>query len=107
MQTTFAITGQPKQSVASTDRTTPRLRLDVLDGIRGLAALYVALFHAMGYTGYQTTVQTQASAPMQFIAAILGYGAYAVPVFIVLSGFCLMLPLAQRGSTTLPGGVFS
>jgi peptidoglycan/LPS O-acetylase OafA/YrhL len=107
MQAAFTITGQPKQSVAPTDRTAPRLRLDVLDGIRGLAALYVALFHAMGYTGYQTTVQTQASAPMQFIAAILDYGTYAVPVFIVLSGFCLMLPLAQRGTTTLPGGVLS
>jgi peptidoglycan/LPS O-acetylase OafA/YrhL len=77
----------------------------VLDGIRGLAALYVALFHAMGYAGYLTTVQTQASAPARFIADILDYGTYAVPIFIVLSGFCLMLPLAQRGTTTLPGGV--
>jgi peptidoglycan/LPS O-acetylase OafA/YrhL len=96
-----------RQPAQMPDRTEPRLRLDVLDGIRGLAAVYVALFHAMGYTGYTTTVQTQASAPMRAIAAMLDYGAYAVPVFIVLSGFCLMLPLAQRGTTVVPGGVFS
>lgn len=107
MQASLSITEQSTQPVGPADRTTPRLRLDVLDGLRGLAALYVALFHAMGYTGYTTTVQTQTSAPMRFIAAILDYGAYAVPVFIVLSGFCLMLPLAQRGTTTLPGGVLN
>jgi peptidoglycan/LPS O-acetylase OafA/YrhL len=107
MQATYSITGQPQQPAEPVARTAPRLRLDVLDGIRGLAALYVALFHAMGYSGYRTTVQTQASAPMRFIAGILDYGAYAVPVFIVLSGFCLMLPLAQRGTTRLPGGALS
>ena len=95
------------QPVGGPVRDAPRLRLDVLDGIRGLSALYVALFHAMGYTGTMTTLQTQASAATQFIAAILDYGAYAVPIFIVLSGFCLMLPLAQRQTTVLPGGTMA
>jgi peptidoglycan/LPS O-acetylase OafA/YrhL len=105
MQATLSLTGQPTPAAAPVERTTPRLRLDVLDGIRGLAALYVALFHAMGYTGYTTTAQTQTTGFMRFVAAVLDFGTYAVPVFIVLSGFCLMLPLAQRGVTSIPGGV--
>ena len=59
------------QPAGGAERDTPRLRLDVLDGIRGLAALYVALFHAMGYTGYVTTLQSQFSASTQLIAAML------------------------------------
>ena len=82
-------------------------RPDSLASVPGLAALYIALFHAMGYTGYITTVQTQTSAPMRLIASILEYGTYAVPIFIVLSGFCLMLPLAQRETTAIPGGALS
>lgn len=81
-----------------------RLRLDVLDGIRGLAALYVALFHAANYAGYSTTPASDLSAPMGWLAWVLGFGTFAVPVFIVLSGFCLMLPLAQQHSTALQGG---
>jgi peptidoglycan/LPS O-acetylase OafA/YrhL len=87
---------------------TSRLHLPVLDGVRGLAALYVALFHALGYTGYIDTLRTQTlSIPMALLAAVLDYGTYAVPVFIVLSGFCLMLPLAQRETLHIPGGVGS
>jgi peptidoglycan/LPS O-acetylase OafA/YrhL len=87
---------------------TSRLHLPVLDGVRGLAALYVALFHALGYTGYIDTLRTQTlSIPMALLAAVLDYGTYAVPVFIVLSGFCLMLPLAQRETLHIPGGIGS
>lgn len=81
-----------------------RLRLDMLDGLRGLAALYVALFHAVLYSGYANTPRDALSAPMQLVAFLFDYGTYAVPVFIVLSGFCLMLPLVQRNTTELPGG---
>jgi peptidoglycan/LPS O-acetylase OafA/YrhL len=95
-----------QQSVAAA-RDTSRLRLDVLDGLRGFSALYVALFHAMNYAGYTTTPRTDLSVPMQLIAAALDYGAYAVPIFIVLSGFCLMLPLAQRDTAYIPGGIIS
>jgi peptidoglycan/LPS O-acetylase OafA/YrhL len=93
------------QPTATITQAAPRLRLDVLDGIRGASALYVALFHAMIYTGYTTTPYTELSGPMAFLGAALGYGSYAVPVFIVLSGYCLMLPLAQRNTLSIPGGV--
>lgn len=89
---------------ATTSRTAPRLRLDFLDGIRGASALYVMLFHAMSYTGYFKTPYTELSGPMALVGAALSYGSSAVPIFIVLSGYCLMLPLAQRNTQSIPGG---
>lgn len=83
------------------------VRLDALDGIRGLAALYVALFHATGYAGYSgytPAAQAQLAGPMLLLARTLNFGISAVPIFIVLSGFCLMLPLARRNTLEIPGG---
>lgn len=71
----------------------PRLRLDYLDGLRGLAALYVVLHHA--YYGFT------AEAALPPLAAYLTYWLYlgrsAVDIFIVLSGYCLMLPVVRAG----------
>ena len=75
----------------------PRLRLDYLDGLRGLAALYVVMHHA--YYGLT------AEAALPPLAAHLTYWLYlgrsAVDIFIVLSGYCLMLPVIRAGR--LPG----
>ena len=70
-----------------------RLHLDFLDGIRALAALFVMFDHAWqgpfgrvarsGITGWLTNWAL--------------YGHLAVDVFIVLSGFCLILPVAKSG----------
>ncbi len=80
----------------------PRERLAFLDGLRGLAALYVVLFHAM--------VEAHASgrsnsAPAVAAFAALRHGHYAVDVFIVLSGYCLMRPVARDPDGRLEGGV--
>ena len=78
------------------------LRLEFLDGIRGLAALYVVLFHSLeeveGFDG--------AGYPRWLRLALnpLNLGHYAVGVFIVLSGYCLMLPVARREDKSLKGG---
>jgi len=63
-----------------------------LDGIRGLAALYVVVNHVFlrAFPGYPVD-----HAP--FWAAWLIYGRFAVVVFIVLSGFSLALSPARRG----------
>lgn len=87
----------PASSLASPKP--PRLRLDYLDGLRGLAALYVVMHHA--YYG----LTAEASLPP--VAAKLTYWLYlghsAVDIFIVLSGYCLMLPVIRSGQ--LSGGV--
>lgn len=59
-------------------------RLLYLDGIRGIAGLYIVLHHAL----------------LQFPSlrySILMHGHMAVNVFIVLSGFCLMLSSLKKG----------
>jgi peptidoglycan/LPS O-acetylase OafA/YrhL len=75
----------------------PRLRLEFLDGLRGLMALYVVLFHASYFT-QETPLQPVA----QFLISWLNYGHYAVDVFIVLSGFCLMMPVARSKDGIFP-----
>jgi len=65
----------------------PRVKLEFLDGFRGLAALYVMLFHLYSSEGLPHALALSLS--------WLRFGHYAVSVFIVLSGYCLMLPIAR------------
>jgi peptidoglycan/LPS O-acetylase OafA/YrhL len=69
-----------------------RRRLAGLDGIRGLAALYIVINHVFlrAFPGYPVD-----HAP--FWAGWLIYGRFAVVVFIVLSGFSLALSPARHG----------
>jgi peptidoglycan/LPS O-acetylase OafA/YrhL len=69
-----------------------RQRLAGLDGIRGLAALYVVINHVLlrAFPGYPVD-----HAP--FWAGWFIYGRFAVVVFIVLSGFSLALSPARHG----------
>jgi peptidoglycan/LPS O-acetylase OafA/YrhL len=70
----------------------PRRRLAGLDGLRGLAALYVVVYHVSlrAFPGYPYD-----GAP--FWAGWFVYGRFAVLVFIVLSGFSLALSPARDG----------
>jgi peptidoglycan/LPS O-acetylase OafA/YrhL len=77
-----------------------RARLDFLDGLRGAAALYVVLFHAaVGFSPGELPGWTRAA------HRLLSFGHEAVAIFIVLSGYCLMLPVARAGQGQLPRGV--
>ncbi|HEY0495131.1 MAG TPA: acyltransferase [Kutzneria sp.] len=69
-----------------------RVRLIGLDGIRGLAALFVVLHHSylMAFPGFP---ETHAPAWTGFLL----YGHFAVVVFIVLSGFSLAVSPARNG----------
>lgn len=69
-------------------------RLGYVDGLRALAALYVVIFHigfeVWGRYGAPTGV-------VRLLALPFASGHLAVSVFIVLSGFSLMLPVARKG----------
>lgn len=75
-----------------------RVHLNFLDGVRALAALYVLLFHCYTLAGGHGV------APLRKFL-FLDYGHYSVGVFIVLSGFVLMLPVARSADGQLAGGV--
>ena len=79
-------------TVDDLDRTPNPGRVEGLDGIRGLAALYVVVHHCwlLTFHGY----------PANTGPAWLGwllYGRLAVVVFIVLSGFSLGVAPARKG----------
>ena len=77
----------------------PRSHVDYLDGIRGVASLYVTLCHAWG-----PLFELSRTPLGRWGAGLTDYGHQAVDVFLVLSGFCLMLPVARHG--TLAGGAW-
>ncbi|MBD2621640.1 acyltransferase [Microcystis flos-aquae FACHB-1344] len=85
----------------------PKQYSNFLYGLRGLAALFVLVSHIwyqiwpadaepLGYYERPTGL-------ILFLTSWLYYGHFAVVIFILLSGFCLMLPVIQ-GDGTLPGG---
>ena len=66
--------------------------LAFLDGVRGLACAYVALHHC--FLDLPATSKTAI-----FFRDVFSQGHCAVDVFIVLSGYCLMLPMLHAGPT--------
>lgn len=71
-------------------------KLAHLDGLRGLAALYVVLFHAvLGFDGKSSSFLGK------LIDRTLSFGHEAVAVFIVLSGYCLTLSASGQGTRSL------
>ncbi|MFF7467610.1 acyltransferase family protein [Streptomyces sp. NPDC008092] len=85
------------------DGDAARVRRQVrgLDGLRGLAALYVVLFHCWLYTfpGYP-----HSSAP-PWLGGLM-FGRLAVVFFLVLSGFSLAISPARHGWRTAGVGEF-
>src|SRR5919112_1350677 len=70
----------------------PERRVPGLDGVRGLAALFVVLHHCflMSFAGFPRNTGP-------FWLGWLLYGHFAVVVFITLSGFSLAISPARRG----------
>jgi peptidoglycan/LPS O-acetylase OafA/YrhL len=77
--------------------------LRYLDSIRGLSALYVAACHAWLMYAVQFADQGLRSTSGGLLVATswLAFGRSAVAVFIVLSGYCLMLPVVQSPAREL------
>lgn len=75
-------------------------RFVFLDGLRGLAALYVVLHHAA-----LLVPPAALPGPAAFARFVLRHGHYAVPVFITLSGYSLMLGVRATPGGRLSGGL--
>jgi peptidoglycan/LPS O-acetylase OafA/YrhL len=70
-----------------------------LDGLRGLAALFVTIHHMWLHLWPQAQHVLPAGL-MMLATGWLGYGHFGVTVFIVLSGFSLALAAAKRNTLT-------
>lgn len=84
-----------------TTSTTTADRSGAIDGLRGLAALSVLLFHAWLYT----RVDVSAAARETTLDYVLHEGRLGLVLFFVLSGFLLWRPFvaAARGRRPRPG----
>ncbi|HEY9680296.1 MAG TPA: acyltransferase [Oculatellaceae cyanobacterium] len=65
-------------------------RLEFLDGLRALTALYVVAYHAFLQV-WSVLRGIHPHGAAKFLFGWLAHGAYGVVVFLVVSGFCLML----------------
>jgi len=94
----------PKLAVESTltrRASTSNIKLPFIDGLRGLAALYVALAHTIGLATFGRPLSAQA----RLLLSPVQWGPDAVAIFMALSGFCLMWPVVQTEGATLAGGL--
>jgi len=73
----------------------PKTRLPFLEGIRGLAALYVVLGHICTLADPSAGAGRASHAPdwLQKVCYFFSFGHLAVAAFIVISGYCLELSL--------------
>jgi peptidoglycan/LPS O-acetylase OafA/YrhL len=83
-----------------------RPKLEYLDGLRGFSALIIALYHAQLFTGHGVKTSDLIVFLKPF-SILLSYGHLAVPVFIVLSGYSLTIPVALNQPPKINGGFVS
>jgi peptidoglycan/LPS O-acetylase OafA/YrhL len=82
----------------------PQDRLAFVEGLRGLAAIYVVLTHIRSMVDPGPVFVGAASAAPPWLAKflpVLGFGHVAVAAFIVLSGFCLQTSLFNHSDGRL------
>jgi peptidoglycan/LPS O-acetylase OafA/YrhL len=82
----------------------PRVHLRFLDGFRGVAALYVVLYHARLQVWPDFSGADGPRGLTRALTGWLGFGELAVTCFIAVSGFCLMLPVLGNHGILGPGG---
>lgn len=76
------------------------MKLRALDALRGLAALYVVVFHAVGLL-WAGASEDAVSPVVWVVRNVFGHGQQAVLLFFVISGFCIHYRQAQTGATSV------
>lgn len=71
----------------------PVHRLEYIDGLRALCALWVVVHHAVESSVPEVTLRTPIIGP---IVASLFFGQFPVMFFLLLSGFCLYFPCVRK-----------
>lgn len=71
----------------------PKTHLAFLDGIRAIAAVYVVMHHAMLHYSMDTSLLPRWQ---RRFMTLFSFGHYVVDLFIVLSGFSLMLAVVNK-----------
>ena len=93
-------------SISTTQQLEPlpskaaRVHLGWLDSLRALAALYVVMSHVIGMVNPNIS---HYSGLILLTAGPFRYGQAAVGLFIVLSGFSLMIPVTRSGGVLRSG----
>ena len=75
-------------------------RLDYIDTLRGLAALWVVFYH---YSSAHRHSMDSTNPVTAFAVTMISYGQLGVNLFLVVSGFCLFYPLARKAFTAGDG----
>lgn len=78
-----------------------KIRIDFLDGIRGISALYVVIFHSFLFN--QHGIQFSNNFLLKSFEKIASFGYISVAIFIVLSGYYLAIPVINN-NLYLKGG---
>jgi peptidoglycan/LPS O-acetylase OafA/YrhL len=86
---------------ASTMDNGKRMTYEFADGLRALAAVTVAIYHAYLFTGLSGSAERE----LPGFFGVLKLGDFAVPIFIVLSGFLLMPAATTARELKVRGGV--
>jgi peptidoglycan/LPS O-acetylase OafA/YrhL len=77
-----------------------KFRLEFLDGIRGLSALYVTAYHLLAWNLSVASFPL----PIKAMSTLFRFGHSSVSIFIVISGFSLMLGILTDPKQKIRGG---
>lgn len=100
-----ALVENPDHISAIPVMTKYRDRLAYIDSLRALTAIYVVMGHISGEI-WPGLYNIHPPSNMAVVLQCMMFGHYAVALFIIISGFCLMLPVL-RNNMELRGGVKS